>query len=434
MGLLKSKGVLILISKLVKTKIERACFNTLFFAVFYLISICFFIGNAMKNFPETTSLFYIVVIGVGTTFLYKILLLKVYVVVTLLINCIGIFVTSSTCIDKLTYLSYLICILIFTYLISYYRINKDMKKRIFEKTAFNEMMDAILILEEDTLKVIECNLKAIQLFHKEDRLIGRGIDELILSNIQKKIPYNHFKQYFKNRNKELAIMNEKLNNIWIDLHIKRFHVLENAYILVRIIDVSAHKKYEEKMKYLAYHDLLTELPNRRYGEERLKLAIHKALKKKSMLGVLFIDLDKFKVANDTLGHAAGDELLKKVAIRLQRSVRKNDIVVRLGGDEFMIILEDIELTDEIIAIANRMVNVFTQAFTIKGEEMYVTCSMGIAIFPQHGVDMETLMENADIAMYQAKICGRNNFKVFNNLLDYKALSCQNNSYRDPTSK
>ncbi len=178
-------------------------------------------------------------------------------------------------------------------------------------------------------------------------------------------------------------------------------------------DITQTKLTEEKLNYLAYHDSLTDLPNRLLFKDRLKQTISLAKRRKEHLfALLFFDLDRFKVINDTLGHSMGDLLLQAVGERLNKNLREGDTISRLGGDEFTVVLSDVEQINEIVKVAQKILRDLSKAFTIKGQELFLSGSIGIACYPDDGKDLETLLKHADIAMYQAKAQGGNNFQFF----------------------
>ncbi|HKU72216.1 MAG TPA: diguanylate cyclase, partial [Burkholderiales bacterium] len=183
-------------------------------------------------------------------------------------------------------------------------------------------------------------------------------------------------------------------------------------LLVRAIQYSIERKrYQEQLEHQANYDALTGLPNRNLLLDRLRQAVHSQRLPRS-IAVVFIDLDHFKFVNDSLGHNAGDKLLQKMAERLRAAVRDGDTVSRLGGDEFILILND-QNNDEIVFRAmQRIIAKVTEPIVIDGRELYVTCSAGISMHPQDGNDVEALMKNADAAMYRAKESGRNNFQFY----------------------
>jgi diguanylate cyclase (GGDEF)-like protein len=178
-------------------------------------------------------------------------------------------------------------------------------------------------------------------------------------------------------------------------------------------DITARKLLENQLENLAHFDALTTLPNRTLLEDRLKLALAYAKREKKMLAVMFLDLDLFKEVNDSNGHEVGDLVLKQVALRLSACVRESDTVARLGGDEFIILLPIIDAETDATLVANKIVEAIDLPIIVKQTNLYVTASIGIAMYPQHGMDEKLLMLNADMAMYQAKKSGKNQAKMFN---------------------
>jgi diguanylate cyclase (GGDEF)-like protein/PAS domain S-box-containing protein len=177
-------------------------------------------------------------------------------------------------------------------------------------------------------------------------------------------------------------------------------------------DITARKVAEERIQFLAYYDALTGLPNRTLFQDRLGKALAGARRQKYEIALLFLDLDGFKIINDSLGHSVGDVLLQEVAERLKKWGREQDTVARLGGDEFLIMLTQLkELPDAAVA-AERLMDAITAEFVVQGHTLNVSCSVGISIFPEHGADGETLIKNAAAAMYGAKDSGRNSFRFF----------------------
>ena len=173
----------------------------------------------------------------------------------------------------------------------------------------------------------------------------------------------------------------------------------------------------EHIEILAHHDALTGLPNRVLARDRFERAASQALRSHSKAALLFLDLDNFKTVNDSLGHVAGDALLCDVAARLVASVRVNDTVSRQGGDEFLIVLGDLDDEDSVAAIALKLVAQMAKPFQISGLEVTATCSLGIALFPDNGTDFDSLIKHADMAMYQAKDSGRNAFHFFDEAMN-----------------
>ncbi|HEY9050612.1 MAG TPA: EAL domain-containing protein [Gammaproteobacteria bacterium] len=169
---------------------------------------------------------------------------------------------------------------------------------------------------------------------------------------------------------------------------------------------------ERKIRHLAYHDSLTGLPNRLLFNDRIEQAISRATRNKTRFALLFIDIDHFKVINDSMGHEAGDNLLTSLTLRIQQSLRRTDTVARLGGDEFAIILENIHLPEDIILVTKNLLEDLGKPIQIIERDVYVGASIGIAVFPDDGEDFGTLLKHADTAMYRAKETGRNTFQFY----------------------
>jgi diguanylate cyclase (GGDEF)-like protein/PAS domain S-box-containing protein len=177
-------------------------------------------------------------------------------------------------------------------------------------------------------------------------------------------------------------------------------------------DITERKLYQSRIEQQANFDALTGLANRSLLQDRLKQAILTAASYHTRLAVAFIDLDRFKFINDSLGHHVGDELLKAMAERFHGCVKERDTVARLGGDEFVLLLSSPGSTDEVRLVLERMLSTVTQPWLTEHGEYQITCSIGVALYPDDGTDAQTLLKHADSAMYRAKDCGRNNFQFF----------------------
>ncbi|MDX1693745.1 MAG: EAL domain-containing protein [Ketobacteraceae bacterium] len=188
-------------------------------------------------------------------------------------------------------------------------------------------------------------------------------------------------------------------------------VYKGTYGIAR--DITARKQAESVIRFQAYHDLLTGLPNRSLLKDRLKLAISQAKRSSEKVVFMFLDLDRFKIVNDTLGHAIGDQLLQAVARRLQSCIREGDTLSRFGGDEFALLLPRIRNQEDAEAIAGKIINILSEPFHIEGHELYLSVSIGITIYPDSGTTMDSLIQHADIAMYDIKGNGKNGFRFFN---------------------
>ncbi|HTO76461.1 MAG TPA: EAL domain-containing protein [Thermoanaerobaculia bacterium] len=192
-------------------------------------------------------------------------------------------------------------------------------------------------------------------------------------------------------------------------------------IIGTLLDITDRKRAEAQIVYHAYHDPLTELPNRMLFMERLRLQLAQARRQRRKLSIVYFDLDHYKYVNDTLGHSVGDEFLQTVATRLKGLVREMDTVARVGGDEFVILIPDVSRAEDISIVAQKLLNSVARPLQVEGRALNITASIGIATFPADGEDAETLLRNADTAMYRAKELGRNNFQLCTPELTSKAV-------------
>jgi diguanylate cyclase (GGDEF)-like protein/PAS domain S-box-containing protein len=193
-----------------------------------------------------------------------------------------------------------------------------------------------------------------------------------------------------------------------------------GFVLV-LRDQTDADREREQMAALAYRDALTGLPNRRLFFDRLTIALAQAHRYRHRLAVVFLDLDRMKGVNDTLGHAAGDELLKGVSDRLAAAVREGDTVARLGGDEFVLLLPGIHYTEDVAKVSHKLEEALRKPFRIQGRDVRMTASGGIGLYPEDGEDAETLVKNADTAMYRAKERGRDNYQLFSPAMAARAI-------------
>lgn len=182
------------------------------------------------------------------------------------------------------------------------------------------------------------------------------------------------------------------------------------YFIAQIQDIDARKKAEEELKYLAYHDALTGLANRKQLDASFELALSFAKRQKNQIAILFMDLDHFKEINDNLGHDIGDLLLIEIGARLKKTIRTSDILIRQGGDEFLIALTEVTSSEKVIEVAKKILIAITTPVKIKSHKILITGSIGISIYPKDGQDLNTLVKAADNALYVVKEEGRNNFR------------------------
>jgi diguanylate cyclase (GGDEF)-like protein/PAS domain S-box-containing protein len=294
-----------------------------------------------------------------------------------------------------------------------------------------KMMKDAMILFTQQCKIVAVNPSLTNLLeYKEADLIGQPVQMLFKEQ-------HFFDKFFENINRTGIPADYDLNfSTKSDRHIPIIFSTsvirdnkENIAGAVGIAkDISERKRSEEKISHLAYYDPLTQLPNRSLFFEYIKSALAIAKRHKRLCALLFLDIDDFKRINDSLGHDTGDILLKEVADRLRKCVRKEDTisrdsesamidtVARLGGDEFTILLFEINSPENASRLAERIREILLPPFILKDKKINITVSIGIAIYPLDGTDMETLIKNADIAMYSAKVKGKNNFQYVTTFL------------------
>jgi diguanylate cyclase (GGDEF)-like protein/PAS domain S-box-containing protein len=246
-------------------------------------------------------------------------------------------------------------------------------------------------------------------------------------------------QYYcdpKERDRFLTQLREDGSIANFELRLRRpdgteFWILENANLLPAkngvdsviegtMVDITERKRAEELARHMAYHDYLTGLPNRALFDDRLSVALAQAKRHDDGLALMSLDLDRFKLFNDTLGHAAGDTVIKAVAMRLTKVLRGGDTVARVGGDEFLLLLTSVDDAESGAKIAQKVLRIFDRPFKVEGLELHGTASIGISLFPHDGDDGETLMRNADAAMYRAKETGRNNYQLYAPVMNVRA--------------
>lgn len=209
---------------------------------------------------------------------------------------------------------------------------------------------------------------------------------------------------------------------WVALNAIRDELGKITHIIALFVDISERMQQEEKIRHLAHHDVLTGLPNRLLFDERLRMSIEQAERHRDRVALLFVDLDRFKSINDSLGHHVGDELLKSVADRLRDAVHADDTVSRQGGDEFVVILNGVADAQQVAHfVERRLLPAILKTHDAGGIAIHISCSVGIAIYPDDARDPDELMRNADAAMYSAKMQGRNNFQFFSAEMNRHAL-------------
>lgn len=262
----------------------------------------------------------------------------------------------------------------------------------------NRRLREILGYSDKDLK----NLDYRSITHPEDREKDTELLAKVLRNEIKS--YSHEKRY----------LHKDGRYVWshFTLSLVRTDTGEPRYFIVVLEDVSERKQTAEKLVQLAQYDSLTTLPNRVLLQDRLLQATTVAARKNQQMAVLFLDLDRFKDVNDSLGHEAGDIMLQQISQRLSQQLRESDTVARIGGDEFVILLQDIVKAEQVATVATKILAAVAKPITIERVEFLPTCSIGISLYPKDGTDSQTLLRNADTAMYRAKEGGKNTFEFY----------------------
>lgn len=283
-------------------------------------------------------------------------------------------------------------------------------------TVLNNMNEGVLVTDADN-RIIKINssFTAITGYAPED-VVGRN-PNMFSSGIHPKEFYTNLWDTLINTGSwKGEICNRRKNGElyfeWLSIS-RVFDEKGNLSHYVGVSsDISERKAAEEQVYYLAHYDSLTELPNRNLLTDRLKQCLLGAKRENTRLALMFLDIDNFKQVNDTLGHQIGDCLLKEVASRLRNAIRATDTVSRIGGDEFIVLIPNIEKISDVFNIAEKVLKSITQPIALSENTLNTSTSIGIAIYPDHGDDDRLLIKHADIAMYYAKKSGRNNAKIF----------------------
>ncbi|MCE5180864.1 MAG: EAL domain-containing protein [Betaproteobacteria bacterium] len=256
------------------------------------------------------------------------------------------------------------------------------------------------------------------------KITGYGMDEVVGKKPAILSSGRHDQEFYRKMQAELAengcwqgeIWNRRKDGEiypeWLSMSTVKNREGEITNYVAIFSDITERKASEDHVRHLAHHDALTNLPNRMLLLERLGHALVHAHRQGSLVVVMFLDLDRFKIINDTLGHAVGDQLLKVIAGRLAECVREDDTVARLGGDEFIILLEDVVSIQSVAGVAQKLIHALETPVVMDHQEMFVTTSIGISVYPDDGDSADALIQHADTAMYRAKERGRNNYQFF----------------------
>jgi diguanylate cyclase (GGDEF)-like protein/PAS domain S-box-containing protein len=302
--------------------------------------------------------------------------------------------------------------------------------------------DAVITADANCM-ILSWNQQAAEVFgYTEQEVLGLHLFQLILTHKSLMETTEALDPMFKGSKDhptgirlEVEGRDKNSRRFPLDLAISCSRIGEMFTLSVFARDITERKQWDEKIRTLAYNDSLTKLPNRQAFKEQVTRAILLAKRHQRVGAVLYLDLDEFKRINDTLGHDIGDMLLKNVTRRLEAQLRETDLVrhssdnneerrniARLGGDEFTVLLEDIQKPEVAAVVAKRVQEAIARSYNLNGHEVYVTPSIGIAVFPRDGQDVEELLKNADTAMYHAKAVGKNNFQFYSEQMNVLATT------------
>jgi diguanylate cyclase (GGDEF)-like protein/PAS domain S-box-containing protein len=264
-------------------------------------------------------------------------------------------------------------------------------------------------------RILECNsaLARILGYPSREDVLALNMHELHVDPEDREVTLAALLQQKFLVNYEIGLRRRDGSPVWVLVNESLLEDDAGGSVLEgSLIDITERKRAEEQSHHQAYHDALTDLPNRILFHDRLSLAILHAHRRKQILAVMFIDLDHFKNVNDTLGHSSGDEVLVAAAERLKSCLREEDTVARVGGDEFLVLLSGITRDSDVGAMARKLLKILAEPFILKKRELFLSASIGVGLYPNDGTDAETLVANVDTAMYRAKEAGRNNFQFF----------------------
>lgn len=281
------------------------------------------------------------------------------------------------------------------------------------KAMLKTSQDGVILMDENDSPIL-FNPRATEFLAVSNSFMANANSSDLLERLlSKACNAEVFKQQFVATSSRTSGTIELQNNLVLEVHYQaHMHGKQLIGRVWNFRDISELRNNEREIRYRAFHDPLTELPNRHLFSDRILTALSRQQRTTTILALLFIDLDGFKYVNDSLGHEVGDLILQEVAKRLKVAVREQDTVARHGGDEFLILLENIAHTTQLCEVADRIMLTLSQPFISQGQEIFMSASVGVSLAPQDGIEPELLIRNADLAMYKAKSAGRNNYQFF----------------------
>ena len=296
------------------------------------------------------------------------------------------------------------------------------------RAAFEQSPNGILLVDAATLRIVDANPTLL-------RTLGYTLEEILLvdlsrvftdSSDQPDVLLRKLRDPNPRMPFQIGMLHKNGTASSVEVRGYRLDMANRQILVLATADVSVRRKVEaqllekqQHLDHLAHHDQLTGLPNRHYLQAHLPTAIEEARATSTIMAVLFLDLDRFKHINDTRGHETGDKLLKAVAQRIRATVRVEDVVVRMGGDEFIVVLKSVRSSEQVNETAGRINEALSAPVPVDGRPLVTTVSIGVSLYPRDGANMGELLRHSDTAMYQAKDRGRNNFQLFSPGMDRK---------------
>lgn len=279
---------------------------------------------------------------------------------------------------------------------------------------FENARHGIVILDGHTGLIKNANPHLLEMLgYSAGEIVGRKLTEIeaFIDSDGNKAAFDELKEKNHNRYEDVPLETRSGRRLDVEIESNVCSIDENRVVHYHIHDNTERKRMDREIRLIATHDPMTGLPNRTLFLDRAHIAVMHAHRHEKKVAVVSIDLDKFSAVNETMGNDIGDRALKAVATRFASIVRKSDTIARVGGDEFALVLPDIDNVDAAVKIASKLVDAFRQQFIINGRQLIVTISAGVALYPDDGRDIEDLMNCADRLMYKVRAEGCNNFKL-----------------------